>query len=152
VRVINDSYPILYNDVAVPATRKMESLLDAALPGYEIGQALAYEPGYLADWPAEVYEISMADASLEARARSVKRMQSQIADYLRVTYDGFAKVTTSSAVLSAESFKLVLVPAWITTYHTGSLLRQAFVNGQTGRVHGEEPAKTAAGWLGKLLN
>ena len=27
-----------------------------------------YEPGYLANWPAEVYDIPMAEASLDARA------------------------------------------------------------------------------------
>ena len=151
VRVINDTYPVLYNDVAVPASRKLETLLEAALPAYRIGDAAAYDPRYLADWPAEVYEITMSDASLEARARSVRRMQRQLGEYLQTLYDGFTAFTTSSAILSAESFKLVLVPAWITTYRADARLRQALVNGQTGSVHGEESTRGPRNWLGKLF-
>jgi ribosomal protein S27AE len=152
VRYIHDTYPVLYNDVAVPASRKSEALLRAALPAYRIGDAAAYDPRYLADWPAEVYEISMSDASLEARARSVRRMQRQIGEYLQTAYDGFSTFTTSSAILSAESFKLVLVPAWITTYPTGAQLRQVLVDGQTGSVHGEDAPKGPFDWLGKLFS
>ena len=151
VRVINDTYPVIYNDVAVPASRKLEMLLDAALPAYRIGDAAAYDPRYLADWPAEVYEITMSDASLEARARSVRRMQRQLGEYLKTLYDGYTTFTTSSAILSAESFKLVLVPAWITTYRADARLRQALVDGQTGSVHGEESTRSPLDWLGKLF-
>jgi predicted RNA-binding Zn-ribbon protein involved in translation (DUF1610 family) len=151
VRVINDTYPVLYNDVAVPASRKLETLLDAALPAYRIGDAAAYDPRYLADWPAEVYDITMSDASLEARARSVRRMQRQLGEYLQTQYDGYTTFTTSSAILSAESFKLVLVPAWITTYRADARLRQALVDGQTGSVHGEESSKSPLDWLGRLF-
>jgi len=151
VRMINDTYAILYNDVAVPASRKLNGLLNTALPAYQIGQAVAYEPHYLANWPAEVYEISLADASLEARARSVRRMKRQIADYLQTAYDGFTAVTVRAALLSADSFKLVLVPAWITTYQAGAQLRQALVDGQTGSVHGEEPPRSPLDWLGKFF-
>jgi len=151
VRVISDTYPVLYNDVAVPASRKLEALLEAALPAYRLGDAAAYDPRFLADWPAAVYEITLSDASLEARARSVRRMQRQLGEYLRTIYDGYTTLTTSSAILSADSFKLVLVPAWITTYRVGPQLRQAFVDGQTGSVHGEEPPKSPLDWLGSLF-
>jgi hypothetical protein len=151
VQVINDTYPVMYNDVAVPASRKSGALLEAALPAYRLGDAVAYHPRYLADWPAEVYEISMSDASLEARARSVRRMQRQVAEYLQTAYAGVKTLTTNSAILSAESFKLVLVPAWITTYTAGPQLRQALVNGQTGSVHGEDGPKGPLDWLARLF-
>jgi predicted RNA-binding Zn-ribbon protein involved in translation (DUF1610 family) len=151
MRVIHDSFPVMYNQVAVPASRKLGSLLAIALAGYRLAEAVTYDPRYLADWPAEVYQISMADASLEARAHSVQRIKREIADYLKATYDGVANITTSPAVLSTEAFKLVLIPAWISDLHTGAQLRPILVNGQTGSIHTEEPAKSPLGWLGKLF-
>jgi predicted RNA-binding Zn-ribbon protein involved in translation (DUF1610 family) len=151
VHVIHDSYPVLYNKVTVPATNKLGSLLGTALSDYRLGEAIAYGPRYLADWPAEVYQISMADASLEARARSLQRLNGQIADYLSVNYDGYSAVTTSPAVLSTESFKLVLIPAWISNLRIGAQLRPVLVNGQTGFVHTEESKKSPLDWLGKLF-
>jgi hypothetical protein len=39
VRVINDSFPVLYGQVPVPATHRLSSLLSAALPGYRLAAA-----------------------------------------------------------------------------------------------------------------
>jgi predicted RNA-binding Zn-ribbon protein involved in translation (DUF1610 family) len=151
VRVIHDSFPVMYNRVAIPATRRLEGLLSLGLPDYRLEAAVAYDPRYLADWPAEVYEITMADASLDARARSVRRIKAEIGDYLRATYDGVTSITASPGVLSIEGFKLVLVPAWIGELQVGAQLHPVLVNGQTGAVQAEEPAKSPLGWLSKLF-
>jgi hypothetical protein len=151
VYVIHDSYPALYNEITVPATKKLADLLPGALPGYRLGEALAYHPRYLADWPAEVYQVSMSDASLEARARSVQRMKREIAEYLSVRYDKFSSITTSTAVLSIQAFKLVLIPAWVGSLRVGQQLRPVLVNGQTGTVHAEEPPGSPLDWLKRLF-
>jgi hypothetical protein len=106
---------------------------------------------YLADWPAEAYQISMADASLEARARTVQRINVDVADYLQVTYGGSASVNASPAVLATKAFNLLLVPAWISHLRIGAQLRPVLVNGQTGTVHTEEPARSPLDWLGNLF-
>jgi predicted RNA-binding Zn-ribbon protein involved in translation (DUF1610 family) len=151
VWITRDTFPVLYSQVAVPATRNMGELLTRALSGYRLAEAVAYRPGYLADWPAEVYEIPMGDASLEARAQSVQRMKGQVAEHLQATYDAFTELTTNPAQLSVETFRLVLIPAWIASQRSGAQLRPLLLNGQTGRIYSEMQHAGPLEWLNQLF-
>ena len=43
------------------------------------------------------------------------------------------------AVYSGQSFKHILAPIWLLTYHFGSRSFQAVMNGVTGTIQGEYP-------------
>ncbi len=69
IKTISDTHPVVVSDVPVAATRKLGKLLENALTGFGMAEAVPYDPRFLSDWPAEVYEISMSDASLDASAK-----------------------------------------------------------------------------------
>ena len=74
-------------------------------------------------------------------------------------------IHTSSAKLAIESFKLVLLPVWMTEIPYAGREHLILINGQNGRVEGETPeqpgklvstdqSKRSGGlieWLGDLL-
>lgn len=69
-------------------------------------------------------------------------------------------LTTSSASLVIESFKLVLVPVWMTEIPLGDRELLVLINGQNGVVQGDKPmqkknAQKKSGlidWLEDLLD
>jgi hypothetical protein len=139
------------DDLPVPARRNLPTPLAEAVGDFSLRQAVPYEPAYLADWPAETYSISVSDASLVARRQVLEKARQKVA---RGGLGSARELKLSSTGLIFESYKLVLVPLWILTYHDGPAGKDkqytVVVNGQTGQVRGDKPARglrKAWAWL-----
>jgi hypothetical protein len=52
--------------------------------------------------------------------------------------------------MNVDSFKLLLLPAWLTHYQSAGETYPVFINGQTGKVTSERPAMGMLGWLKKI--
>jgi hypothetical protein len=99
-----------------------------------------YDPRYLADWPAEVYDIPMADASLDARSQAYDRVKRDLPHSLT----SMKIIHISSANLMIDSFKLVLLPVWMTELPFDGREHLVLINGQSGDVASDIQDKTAA--------
>ena len=89
-----------------------------------------YDPRFLASWPAEIYDVPMADASLDARSQTYAAYKQKLPHLI----NGMNLVHTSSANLVVESFKLVLLPVWMTELPFGGREHLVLINGQSGVV------------------
>ncbi len=119
-------------DLRLPGTRRLGELWGRVLPGYNLVAAQSFEEGYLADWPAETYQVELGDASLEARKIARDQMRQRVDDRIMEQHRNLA---VNSTDLMIESFRLVLLPAWLTYYQTPHGKRvNLLVNGQTGAV------------------
>jgi DNA-directed RNA polymerase subunit RPC12/RpoP len=136
-----------FNDLPVPASKSMANLLDKSLGDFDLVNAPAYDARYLAGWPAEVYQVSMAEASLEARQKASRSIERQI-----ISKDGrLDNLNYSTAEMFIESFKLTLVPAWVSSYSIQAQRFLVMVNGQNGRVKAEMPRNGLSGWFKEIF-
>jgi predicted RNA-binding Zn-ribbon protein involved in translation (DUF1610 family) len=133
----------LEDDVLVPASDTLPQEWASTLGSFHLDKLVPYDPGYLADWPAETYDISVADASIKARAKArklvAKRLGKRVGDF-----------GPGAARLSVMSFKLIIVPLWIVRYSCEERQYTVLVNGQTGVVQGEKPSRGVLLWLSRL--
>lgn len=129
-----ESYPVCYDDLLVPASRSLPADLVDKVNDFKTHSLAPYSPDLLADWPAEIYQISMAAASLVARQRAFQDTQKRIR-----THAGRLAANFNSAGIIIHSYKLVLLPVWVTGYRYKGEYYPALVNGQTGRVAGRVP-------------
>jgi len=143
------SRPIFYDDVLVPASRKFASLA-AELRHYRLNELVPYDPGYLADWPAETYQLSIADASLTARRVAYARARQEVLGYAGHPFTEAEELTFNSAGILVNAYKLILLPAWIGLYHYQDKRYNVFINGQSGRIKGRQPRRRAGSWWDKL--
>ena len=130
---INDKYPVMVNDVALPASRKLSAVFMRLIPSFDLSALKPYDPRYLASWLAEVYDVPMADASLDARSQAFKRIKKQMPHLL----GGINIVRTSSASMLVESFKLALLPVWMTELPFDGREHLVLINGQNGAVESD---------------
>jgi len=137
-----------FNDLVVPASRKLTSLLVKVLPEFNFSVVAPYDARFLAGWPAEVYETAMSDAALEARRLAVEEVRRTIHS-LHGYIQGLQYTSTAIAV---DTFKLVLVPLWVTEYLSGGVTYRVVINGVTGAVHGETPNYGLLDWLEDLFD
>jgi hypothetical protein len=130
VKRISDQYPVLVDDLPIPASRKLSAIFLKLIPTFELKSVKPYDPRFLADWPAEVYDIPMAEASLDARSWTYAQYKSDLPSRLSPT-----RIThTSSAKIAIESFKLILLPVWMTELSFGGREHLVLINGQNGIV------------------
>jgi hypothetical protein len=151
VPVSGDS-PATFHDVGVPASPTLAGLLPGLLPGYDLSAASAYDPRFLAGWPAEVYATTMSDAALEARRICVEKVRSNI----RFEHGNVIDLRCSPSAISITSYKLVLLPVWVADYSFEGSSRRAVINGQTGAAiclanRGDTPRYGLKDLLGDLL-
>jgi DNA-directed RNA polymerase subunit RPC12/RpoP len=140
---INGEDIVSFNDLAIPASQPFATLLDRMLGSYDLINAPLYDNRYLAGWPAKIYEIPMVKASLDARQKASRLVERRI-----VSKDGVLdNLKYSTAELFVESFKLTLVPVWVSSYHLQMQKYAVLINGHSGEVQTEMPRRGLSGWL-----
>ncbi len=127
-------------------TRPDQAVLYELMP-YALDALIAYDPRYLARWPAQIYNIDVIQASLTARAYIKYAARRQAAGGLvppvelarSDTHDYTAPDTPVWRVarvdLEVIHYRLLLLPVWmITLVLRDGTRRPAAVNGQTGEA------------------
>ncbi len=148
---VNDSYPLLIHDIPIPASRKLSAPFVRLIRTFDLKAIQPYDARYLADWPAELYDIPMADASLDARSQtlaSIKRDLPMKAGLVKL-------ISASSANMTVDSFRLNLFPVWMTEIWLENRSHLVLISGQNGVVQSDIIMKSdkpgVIAWLGDLL-
>jgi DNA-directed RNA polymerase subunit RPC12/RpoP len=139
-------------DLLIAASQRLPEACRPALLGYDLQEQEPYSDQYLANWPAETYQETVSDASLEARERVFKAAQGKVKNKLML--DQVRNLSFSSMGLIIETYNLVLLPAWLTSYTAQDLESRRYdvlVNGQTGAVTGDHPPTGLAGFLDRTF-
>jgi DNA-directed RNA polymerase subunit RPC12/RpoP len=100
-----------------------------------------FNPEFLAGWSALVYNRSLADASLIARERLVKQVRRELYHLIEPGREK-RNISTGGPEWSGMTFKHLLLPLWVGTYHYAGKEYALLVNGQTGKVGGARPRDT----------
>ncbi|MEO5950872.1 MAG: hypothetical protein ABIQ44_00210 [Chloroflexia bacterium] len=149
VRVqVSGSIPIFYDDLLVPATHSLPDDLLNSLQ-YDTKSLRPYSHDLLASWPAEVYSLSVADASLVARAYARNSDRTTAAIDVSASIEGKVQdMVIESAELSITSYKLALLPVWVGSYNYAGKTHTVLVNGQNGSIVGDVPRNV----VGRLVD
>jgi hypothetical protein len=132
---VTDQYAVFVDDLPLPASRKPSAVFLKLIPTFELKSLKPYDPRFLASWPAEIYDVPMADASLDARSQAYSQARRDLPPLL----DNMSLVHTSSANLTIESFKLNLLPVWMTEIPFDGREHLVLINGQSGVVASDIP-------------
>ncbi len=135
-----------FDDIVVLAAERLSPALAKEIQAYDMTHLVAYDSRYLADWPAERYQLSLADASLRARKQLVKELRTKPAELTSGDYVRDLVVNSSSLMI--ESYKLILLPMWMVHFKMEEKVYDVVINGQTGAVRGNRPQSMA----GKLFS
>ena len=136
------------DDILVLATDKVSASLKDFTAHFDINTLEEYDTRFLANWMAQTYQITMADASLSARKIALDQ-QRNLAKH-RVPNQATNLVMDSSRMM-VESYRLVLLPVWLSYFILEDQKYHLLINGQTGQVHAELPQKGIKGWLKGLF-
>jgi predicted RNA-binding Zn-ribbon protein involved in translation (DUF1610 family) len=148
---------VMDDNLLVPASHTLPNDLTTALaahdprgvakvPGYRLDALLPYSDSYLADWPAELYQISLADASLAAHQRAFESAREHMRQSVAVRDPSF-----DSTGIIINTYKLVLLPVWLCELKYKDKPYPLAINGQSGAVHGRLPENPLRKFVSGLL-
>ncbi|MCD4739299.1 MAG: hypothetical protein K8R89_08580, partial [Anaerolineae bacterium] len=138
------------DDLLVPASHTLPADLLEIMETFETVELEPYASSFLADWPAEIYEIAVSDASLAARQQTLEKHRSSVQSQLRpnpLSGERIHDLRISSRNIAIYAYKLVLLPVWVARYRYEEQHYRVVINGRTGEVRGQQPLN----WFRKLL-
>jgi len=127
-----------YTNHLQPGVRSLPLALFRKSEPFDLAKLVEPKPEHLAGWPAAAYDFSLADATLIARgemAQAADRETQAKAMAGRMIYD----FQVGGHDFTGETYRLALLPVWLSTYTYAGKVFQVLVNGQTGKVAGDKP-------------
>ncbi len=127
-----------FKDVLIPGLRKITPAELAAIEPFILDDLVDFSPDYLAGWVALTYDTPLADASLRARERVIKKALPGIAALVEPGHQK-RNFSTGAGKWSGLTYKLTFLPIYTGQFTYQGKRYHLLVNGQTGKVSGEKP-------------
>ena len=125
-----------FDDELVCASRGLQPDMVRAICPYDLATLMPYEPGYLAGFVGEEYQVDLAAGWEAARARIQQKVDVACAG--DVPGDTHRSLVVHTA-FSGLTYKHILLPVWVSAYLYRSKTYRFLVNGDTGETSGEAP-------------
>jgi Zn finger protein HypA/HybF involved in hydrogenase expression len=126
----------VFDDTLVSASTGVNAGLLRGVEPFPSGGLVPYDPGYLAGWTVERYQVDLATAAVRAR----EQMEAVLRQLCSSAVPGDTQRNLNvRATFTNQRFKHILVPVWLMTYTYAAKSYQVVVNGATGRVSGTRP-------------
>ncbi|MFG1698346.1 hypothetical protein [Nonomuraea sp. NPDC049309] len=125
-----------FDDVLVPATRRLPADRLAKLEPWPLKQALPYEPAYVTGHHSLRYDVEPQTGLEQAKGIMAKVIE---ADCKRDIGGDVQRLLRVDTRYSDVRFKLMLLPVWVGSYVFGGRTYQVLINGVSGEVQGERP-------------
>ena len=125
-----------FNDDLVCASVGVNPSRLRAVQPFPTETLVPFDPGYLAGWTVERYQIDLVAAAERSR-QQMNRALEQLCGQ-QVPGDTYRNLVVD-ATFSEQTFKHILAPIWIMSYVYGATSYQVIVNGVTGATTGSRP-------------
>ena len=125
-----------FDDELVAASTGVGAGLLRRLEPFPTGSLIPYDPGYLAGWTVERYQIDLVNAA--TRSRAIMEDKTRQLCSAEVPGDTQRNLQVE-ATFADQKFKHILVPVWLLTYTYGATVYQVAANGVTGKIAGDRP-------------
>jgi Zn finger protein HypA/HybF involved in hydrogenase expression len=126
----------VFDDDLVCASRGVEPGKLRRIEPFPTGTLVPYDPGYLAGWTVERYQLDLVAAAERSRQQMEAALESLCAR--QVPGDTYRDLRVD-ATFTEQTFKHILAPIWLMTYVYGATSYQVVVNGVTGSISGSRP-------------
>ena len=126
-----------FDDELIPASKGVSAdLLNQIAPFPTQTDLVKYNPGFLAGWVVEQYQIDLFAAAQKARDQMTEQLRGMCSQQVPGDTQRNLRIAPE---FSADTYKHTLLPVWVLAYQYGGKTWQAVINGYTGAVAGKYP-------------
>jgi Zn finger protein HypA/HybF involved in hydrogenase expression len=125
-----------FDDTLVQASRSLPTKLLDGLEPWNLAELRRFEPAYLSGFMAERAVVDLREGFGVAKHKNEDRIDQEI----RSDIGGdVQRITWKSTEYSNVTFKLFLLPVWLSSFRYGERVFRVVVNAQNGEISGERP-------------
>jgi predicted RNA-binding Zn-ribbon protein involved in translation (DUF1610 family) len=135
-RTEHGNYNEFFDDVLVKASRNVASDLIHKIEPFQLNALVDYKSQFLSGFLAERYSIPLKEGWNGAKAIIDRRITNGIE---RQVHGDVVQVVNVSTNYADITYKHILLPIWISSFHFNHKVYRFLVNGQTGKVSGNAP-------------
>lgn len=125
-----------FDDEPVCGSHGVDARLMKAIEPFPTKELVPYDTAYLSGYVVEHYQVVLLDAAKQAREEMNGELRSLCS---REVPGDTQRNLQIYPTYSGETFKHILVPAWLLTYTYGKRVFQVVANGYTGAIAGQYP-------------
>ncbi|OQY28683.1 MAG: hypothetical protein B6244_06465 [Candidatus Cloacimonetes bacterium 4572_55] len=133
---VSGTVRLFFDDVLVLASRSLPKKYADELEPWDLKNLVPYKDDYLRGFRSEAYHIDMDQGFDIAKEIMDGRIRIAIRRDIGGDHQRIRSVNTHH---NSVTFKHILLPIWISSYHYGGKIYQFLVNARTGEVQGERP-------------
>ena len=120
------------DDLLVYAGRSISNHSIMEIAPFNLKSLFEYKPEILAGWQAELYNIALTDAAVEAHKRMRDDAFHRAARHL--LFMDPAQMLENDVLILDRTYKLILLPIWIVRRTDHGKTSLILINGQTGKI------------------
>jgi predicted RNA-binding Zn-ribbon protein involved in translation (DUF1610 family) len=120
------------DDLSVYAGRSISNQSIMQITPFDLKSLFEYKSEILAGWQAELYNIALADAAVEAHKRMRDDAFRRAARHL--LFMDPAQMLEDDVLILDRTYKLILLPVWIVRHADLGKTSLTLINGQTGKI------------------
>lgn len=125
-----------FDDEPVPGTKGVDRSLLTSVEPFPTKDLVPYDTAYLSGYVVEHYQIVLVDAAKQSRDAMHAKLMALCSQQVPGDTQRNLRIFPE---YSGETFKHILVPAWLLTYTYGAKVFQVVANGYTGKIAGRYP-------------
>ncbi len=125
-----------FDDELVAGTKGVDGDLLTKVEPFPTKELVPYDPGFVAGWLVEQYQIDLIAAAQHSQQRMEGKLKQLCARDVPGDTHRFLKVRSQ---YRQQTFKHILVPIWILSYRYGERTFQVVINGVTAEIAGRYP-------------
>lgn len=129
-------YENFYENQFTLASPKIDKSVFDQINDFPLRDLVAFDPGYLESFPAEVTEKDPNDSVKDAEKSIDDAVKSQAQSKIKAEKTKDLKITSDKEALTWQH---VLLPVWISSFTYRKKTFQYLINGKTGKVAGDKP-------------
>lgn len=129
-------YREFFDDILIKASHTVEPKLLQKVQPFQLTSLTDYKVEYMSGFLAERYSVSLQQGFSEAKDIMTRGIVTGIEQSVA---GDIVEVASLSTDYKDITYKHILLPIWISSFHFKEKVYQFIVNGQTGKVSGNYP-------------
>ncbi len=125
-----------FDDLLICASKSLPTALVEGLEPWDLAELRSFEPAFLSGFMAERAAIELREGFDLAKQKMVPNIESAIRSDIGGDEQ---RISNWTAEYSRVTFKLFLLPMWISSFRYTDKVFRFVVNARTGEVSGERP-------------
>jgi DNA-directed RNA polymerase subunit RPC12/RpoP len=129
-----------FDDILILASKSLPRKYADSLEPWDLPNLVAYADEYISGFRAESYQISLPEGFEAAKAVMAGIIQNSIRQDIGGDEQ---RIHSTQTQYGNITFKLILLPVWLSAYRFRDKVFRILINARTGEVQGERPF---SGW------